>query len=323
MVRTSHSKALQNKPQGLTEQQPTPPVSTSCVGFFVFFFWIPAPCQAAATGTRGPLGTRVPWCKKAQRRHPKPAPSPLFALFACTQSWGNATQPRCAELGWMSPCWVTALSPRCGDSRSGPARRQSSEHCARAAAGHGASPGAELDHFSSAARADSPRSCPGTTRGLALPSSSPHLHRVRSCASKAALVRAPQPQELVWEEGARREIPHPKCRIWLASVQPSATTQSLRAGPPWGHTSTTPEAHCGLCNGYHGDPVPRDARPASNHGPALSQSPSEFALTTLPHAFQATNPKGELISKPPATAQPPPSSHHLCPHQQCAQTPQK
>lgn len=151
----------------------------------------------------------------------------------------------------------------------------------------------------------------------------PHLPPVRSCASKAAPVRAPQPQELVWEEGARREIPHPKCRIWLASVQPSATTQSLRAGPPWGHTSTTPEAHCGLCNGYHGDPVPRDARPASNHGPALSQSPSEFALPTLPHAFQATNPKGELISKPPATAQPPPSSHHLCPHQQCAQTPQK
>lgn len=127
MVRTSHSKAVQKKPQGLTEQQPTPPVSTSCV----FFFWISAPWQAAATGTRGPLGTRIPWCKKARRRHPKPAPSPLFALFACTQSWGNATQPRCAQLGWMSPCWVTALSPCCGDSRSGPAQRQSSEHCAR------------------------------------------------------------------------------------------------------------------------------------------------------------------------------------------------
>lgn len=55
MVRTSHSKALQNKPQGLTEQQPTPPVSTSCVGFFVFFFGYLHPARQQLRARVAPL----------------------------------------------------------------------------------------------------------------------------------------------------------------------------------------------------------------------------------------------------------------------------
>lgn len=47
MVRTSHSKAVQKKPQGLTEQQPTPPVSTSC-GFFFFGYLHPGRQQLRA-----------------------------------------------------------------------------------------------------------------------------------------------------------------------------------------------------------------------------------------------------------------------------------
>lgn len=183
-------------------------------------------------------------------------------------------------------------------------------------AGHRASPGAELDHFSSAARANSPRRCPDIAWGLALPSSGSHLHPARSCASKPALTRAPQHQGLVWEEGAGSETPCPKRRIWLASVhpawlrgfppwlgrsaaKPSATAQPPHAGPPWGHATTIPEARCGLYNGYHGDPVPGDARPTSDHRPAPARSPSQFVSPTLPHAVQATFPKGEVTSKLP------------------------
>lgn len=279
-----------------------------------------APCQAAGSSYGH---TWSPWhmdtiVQESSVHIPNQHfPRYLHAPEPGTQSWGNATQPHGAELDVPVLC--------CGDLRSGPARRQSSEHCARRGdaagaaagrAGHRASPRAELDHFSSAARANSPRRCSDIAWGLALPSSGSHLHPARSCASKPALTRAPQPQGLVWEEGAGSETPCPKRRIWLAPVhpawlrgfppwlgrsaaKPSATAQPPRAGPPWGHTTTIPEARCGLYNGYHGDPVPGDARPTSDHRPAPARSPSQFVSPTLPHAVQATFPKGEVTSKLP------------------------
>lgn len=230
-----------------------------CV-FFCFVFGYLHPARQQLRARVAPLAHGY----RGARRHGADTPNqhlPHYLHYLHARRAG--AMPRSpVVLSWMSPCWVTALSPCCGDSRSGPARRQSSEHCSQDSSRARSQPRSRAGSFLLCCTSRQPQELPWHRPG-ARP---PHLHPVRSCVSKAAPVRAPQPQELVWEEGARREIPHPKCRIWLASVQPSATTQSLHAGPP--------------------------------------------------------NPKGELISKPPATAQPPFSSHHLCPHQPCSWTPQ-